>query len=189
MEQENSLRNHTIVAGSSSKLTKPPLSFMLVGFVVLLVLWGVTLWVGVSWLGKAPKSEDLNALRSDLVQLKGRLVRLEGVESKVVSLEQNMQGLQEKMSNYQLSLNVFGDRLRRLAEESSKEPKGPAAVKGEAQAAPAPQAKEQYHEVRAGETLYAISRKYGIPVTKIYEINGMKQGEPLKVGQKIKVGN
>ena len=189
MKQENSLSNHTIVAGSSSKLTKSPLAIILAGFVVLLVLLGGMLWVGLSWLGKAPKSEDLNALRSDLVQLEGRLVRLEGVESKVASLQREMQGLQEKMSNFQLSLNVFGDRLRRLTEESSKEPKGPTAIKGKAEAPPVPEVKEQYHVVRAGETLYGISRKYGISATRICEINGMKQGEPIHVGQKIKVEN
>ena len=198
MEQENSPRNQSMAPGKDSgsqgipsahKPARSPLHILIIGFLVFIVLWVASLWMGLSWLGKGPKSEGLDALRARLVEMEGRLGRLEAGENKMASLQQDVKGLQEKMSNYQLSLNVFGDRLRRLAEESSKEPKGPAEVKGEAKVATAPQAKEQYHEVRAGETLYSISRKYGVSVTGIRELNGMKQGEPLKVGQKIKVGS
>lgn len=43
------------------------------------------------------------------------------------------------------------------------------------------------HKVRKGETLYGISKKYGISVQKLTEINGLKKNPQLLLGQKIKL--
>ena len=42
------------------------------------------------------------------------------------------------------------------------------------------------HEVQTGDTLYSISKKYGISVTAIQEANGFSDNG-IKVGQKIKI--
>jgi LysM repeat protein len=43
------------------------------------------------------------------------------------------------------------------------------------------------HQVQAGETLYSISRKYGISVDEIKRLNGLTSNV-LNIGQKLKVG-
>ena len=43
------------------------------------------------------------------------------------------------------------------------------------------------HKVKKGETLYGISKKYGISVDKLIEINGLKKNPQLLLGQKIKL--
>jgi membrane-bound lytic murein transglycosylase D len=43
------------------------------------------------------------------------------------------------------------------------------------------------HKVKKGETLYGISKKYGISVNKFIEINGLKKNPQLLLGQKIKL--
>ena len=43
------------------------------------------------------------------------------------------------------------------------------------------------HKVKKGETLYGISKKYGISVSKLIEINGLKKNPQLLLGQKIKL--
>ena len=43
------------------------------------------------------------------------------------------------------------------------------------------------HKVKKGETLYGISKKYGISVNKLIEINGLKKNPQLLLGQKIKL--
>ena len=43
------------------------------------------------------------------------------------------------------------------------------------------------HKVKKGETLYGISKKYGISVKKLIEINGLKKNPQLLLGQKIKL--
>lgn len=48
------------------------------------------------------------------------------------------------------------------------------------------ESEEVYHLIIKGETLYSISRKYGVPVEKIKELN-YPLGEALTSGQKIRV--
>ncbi len=45
---------------------------------------------------------------------------------------------------------------------------------------------EQYHSVSAGETLYAISRKYGLTVDSLKNLNGLT-GNIISIGQRIRV--
>lgn len=43
------------------------------------------------------------------------------------------------------------------------------------------------HTVRKGETLFGISKKYGISMDKLIELNGLKKNPQLIIGQKIKL--
>ncbi len=47
--------------------------------------------------------------------------------------------------------------------------------------------KYQYHQVQKGETLYGISKKYGIGVNELQQINSLKKNVQLQRGQKIKI--
>ena len=42
------------------------------------------------------------------------------------------------------------------------------------------------HEVQSGDTLYSISKKYGVSVSAIQEANGMSDNA-IKLGQKLKI--
>lgn len=44
-----------------------------------------------------------------------------------------------------------------------------------------------YHKVKKGETLWAISRKYGTTVSKICKLNGIKESTPLQINQNLRV--
>jgi len=41
------------------------------------------------------------------------------------------------------------------------------------------------HIVKSGETLYTLSQTYGIQLSQLYKINKLKEGRPVKPGQKI----
>lgn len=43
-----------------------------------------------------------------------------------------------------------------------------------------------YHQVRSGETLYSISKKYSVPVAEIMRLNNLKS-KYLRVGDKLKI--
>lgn len=45
----------------------------------------------------------------------------------------------------------------------------------------------QYHVVKKGDTLYAISRKYSTTVNKLCQLNGIKENSVLSINQKIRV--
>lgn len=46
---------------------------------------------------------------------------------------------------------------------------------------------KDYHIVKKGDTLYSISRKYGVPLKRILQINHIKETSILSIGQKIKL--
>ena len=46
---------------------------------------------------------------------------------------------------------------------------------------------QQYHKVERGETLYRISKRYGIAVEEICRLNNLKQGQAIQSGQKLLV--
>ena len=50
-------------------------------------------------------------------------------------------------------------------------------------------AKKRYHTVRRGETLYSISRKYGLTVKKIRILNKLSHRALIHPGQKLLVGS
>ncbi len=46
-------------------------------------------------------------------------------------------------------------------------------------------AKQDYHTVKAGETMWEISQKYGVKLKKLYKKNRMSRKEEAKAGQKL----
>ena len=46
-------------------------------------------------------------------------------------------------------------------------------------------AKEEYHTVKAGETMWEISQEHGIKLKKLYRRNLMDEKEKPKVGQQL----
>jgi uncharacterized protein (TIGR00159 family) len=45
-----------------------------------------------------------------------------------------------------------------------------------------------YHVVQPGETLWGLSRHYGLTVNELRKLNDLSQGTPIRPGQKLKVG-
>lgn len=47
--------------------------------------------------------------------------------------------------------------------------------------------KVYYHKVRSGDTLSEISRKHGVPISKICSLNGIRKNTILRVGQRLRI--
>lgn len=45
----------------------------------------------------------------------------------------------------------------------------------------------QYHTVSSGDTLWAISRRYGVSIKYLCNLNGISENSTLRVGQKLRV--
>lgn len=46
---------------------------------------------------------------------------------------------------------------------------------------------KEVHVVKSGDTMWKISQQYGVRLKKLYRKNKMSKGEPIKVGQKIRL--
>ena len=46
---------------------------------------------------------------------------------------------------------------------------------------------KKYHKVKKGDTLYAISKKYNVPVNSICKLNKMTRNSPLPIGKNLRI--
>jgi len=53
-------------------------------------------------------------------------------------------------------------------------------------AAKSSQSSRKYHVIRRGDTLYALSRRYGVKVSDLCRINGISERSTLSIGQRVR---
>ncbi|MBT7995558.1 MAG: LysM peptidoglycan-binding domain-containing protein, partial [Bacteroidetes bacterium] len=46
--------------------------------------------------------------------------------------------------------------------------------------------KTKYHYIRSGDTLWAISRRYGVSIDRLCSLNGITRNSILKIGRPIR---
>lgn len=171
-----------------SLLQKPFVPYIAAGVVALVVILGFTLF-GSSSQNDA-LSEEMALLSKRLDDIEFRIGNLEqaasgdagltGLRSDTDNLAQQLKGLETKLGQ---SLNQINDKIAAL-EKSQK----PAAKPATAAAKPAKAATPKIHVVKAGETLYQISRKYGLTVDQLKQLNKMGQDITIRPGQELVVG-
>jgi LysM repeat protein len=119
------------------------------------------------------------------------------LQSKFASLEEKIAGLEKQIVDLQGKSGTGGpdpfllhrvEVLSQKVEELEKRTQ----LKTELKAKPAPPkvavtAQKQYHTVQKGETLYWISKKYGISLKELQKLNNLSADQPLRTGQKLLV--
>lgn len=82
-----------------------------------------------------------------------------------------------------LTLARAGGRLRAAGPAGATE----AAIASSPSASSAPTATADAHRVQRGDTLYSISRRYGVSVDRLCQLNGIAREGILSIGQQIKL--
>jgi len=120
------------------------------------------------------------------------------LQSKMAAFEEKLSSLERQISDLQGKVGAGGgpdpalnQRLEVLAQkvevlekrarpttESKSEPVPPK---------PAVKVQKRYHTVQRGETLFKISKKYGITVEELRKLNGLSGGQSVRTGQKLVV--
>ena len=134
---------------------------------------------------------DLSSIQVRLGKLDKRLTHLEGMEARIAYLEKQEKGLPQSMADRSgKSLTQRLDKLTQKVDQLEKR-MASAPAKTEApypiQRRPFPLDKGRYHEVRSGETLYRISRQYGISLDELCRLNNLTPEQALHPGQKLLV--
>ena len=116
-------------------------------------------------------------------------MNLTNLELRIGGLERQQAELQGKTSNSVIvnevetlssKVNALEKRMtppqadKKVSTESPKQSKSKAV-------------KKRYHEVKKGETLYRISKQYGITVDELRRLNKLSPNQPIEVGQKLLV--
>jgi LysM repeat protein len=171
-----------------------PLLIMGAGFLVVIVLILVGMFIPRSRNDNAD-TDLLQSLNGQFRQMEVRLRKLEGLDKSLSALDKQTTefaiSIMDRVDKLEASVSLLAaqtvkDRtnVHRAAVESkeTRPVTGPAA--GDAKKAPS----TRYHRVRAGETLYRISRNYGLTVEELLRINRLNPGAVIYTGQNLAVG-
>ncbi len=134
----------------------------------------------------------LNAIDQRLQQIESRVAALEGISELVTDLDKERQATQPLMvrldrleSSFAKKISDMDQQLKELQTKFvNREAKQaqPAVTKSQ----PSKQAAKT-HVVKKGETLYSISKQYGLSVTQLMTFNKLPKGAVINPGQSLKI--
>jgi len=187
---------------ASKKSTRPAwfiIPLIGVAFVLLAML---IIWFWEKPLTEGPEKR-LQLLEKRIENLESQVVRLNELNEKWIVLESRNQKLQtalERVERMETSINRRLDELRRdvnalgktgsaaSSESAGKPDTAPSKAAPQPASPSQPTADEapKMHAVQAGETLYSISRKYGLSVEELKKNNNL-QDNTIRVGQELRI--
>ena len=158
------------------------------GLLVLIILV-VLLFLG----GRGAPSEDLSLIQARLTQMEARIKAAIAMENRLQQFEEKEKEVRQALLKTDLSIRTIKGDLNQLIEafESLQKKTTPVPQKVKApkpvKEASIVQTEQGYHLVSRGETLYRISKKYGISVDDLRRLNNMDPNALIHPGQKLLV--
>jgi LysM repeat protein len=145
---------------------------------------------------KSSEKDQLKGLETRLKAVEEKMARLEWIDTALARLdrkEKEIASLSERMVQLEAVLNKKVDQPPREAVKPAQAPP-PKAEAATPKPAPASaktekDTKTKVHVVQKGETLYGISRKYGIPLDQLLKLNNIGPKDTIKPGQQLVVGH
>ncbi len=173
------------------------------GLMIALVVIVLALLVFLFWSIPKPRraSQDpaVMEIKTQLQQMEQRLSTIEETLADLQNLKTQVSASNEltgRVDRFEASFSMrladldrkVSDLEKKLSEAALRKKAAPRAGKAAHQPKKksAPKPKIRYHTVAGGETLYRISRKYGISVATLKKINGLKSNA-IRKGQKLRV--
>jgi LysM repeat protein len=152
------------------------------GLVVIVILL-VILFSGPN---EADDNQQLQSLQAKIQQLEQKLSAMGSVDQaldRVGKLEQKSNLISEKFERFNSTVATQIDQIIKelgaLHQKSSQKPQAVKSVQKDV--------KPRFHQVRPKETLWGISRQYGLTVDQLRSYNNMSTKATLQPGQKLKL--
>jgi LysM repeat protein len=171
-------RNSTAFAGPDL-----PLKWIVIGAAAFLFL--VVISFSVFGGGGGVSSEEFDSLRSTVAALQQQVAQVETMSERVNTLERQEAEFANTLNNMNQTLGTVSQRLASLTQKfessrsksvSTASSKPPASPKGTV-----------VHEVKAGETLYGIAKKYNTTSKDLLRMNELGGNATIHPGQKLVV--
>lgn len=171
-----------------SLLRKPYVPYIAAAVVALVVIIGFAIYGGSSQ--SDALTEEIALLGKRLDDLEFRIGNLEQVGAggeNMGALQQQTETLARQFQNLEAKLGEGLNQVNRKLADLENRQKSMAKT---VSTAPAPSAKTppKVHVVKAGETLYQISRRYDVAVDRLKQLNKMGDDVTIRPGQELVVG-
>jgi LysM repeat protein len=167
---------------NTSKRGLKPYLFLGAGLVVVVVL---LLFFFPTGRGIQSASQP-KMLEGRVKNIEDRLLALEGVQKRLTQAEERVSrvdDLEKRLAHMEQQIADLTKITERAPSPKAQKIAKPAPT-GEA-AQPAPEVR--YHQVRAGETLYSIARRYGLKVDELRQLNKLAPNAVIHPGDKLVV--
>jgi len=174
------------------RVNKTILSILCLQFLWIFILGGI-FYVFI----KQDYRESLNPIRDKLEQLGGKL---DPLKDQINRVEESIKLFNKLVTEGKFSVKEINTPLPALPREITDsvptvrppvEQTEPSAIETKPLPPSPPkeifQNLEQYHKVERGETLYRISKRYGISVEELRRLNKLQDGQSIQTGQKLLV--
>lgn len=161
-----------------------PYALMVGGFIVLIIL-------AVIFIPIIRESGDnkISSLDERINQLEVRLNRIENLDKRLSLLDKLRTELEisimERLDSLEASISRRMDQKVKELDTLHMEAKQKTPDKKKIVKVSKKKTESRYHEVSAGETLYRISRKYGLTVEELRRLNKISPESVIYVGQKL----
>jgi LysM repeat protein len=179
LNQEDYYDDHS---GILPKKYLNPFTIGAAGLVVIVIL----LIVFLSGPEDAVDSKRLQSLEAKIQQLEKKLASIDAINQALDRLgkqEQNLNLISERFDRFNSTVTTQIDQIIKelgaLHQKSSQAPQPTNTDQKETKA--------EFHQVRAKETLWGISRQYGLTVSQLRSYNNMGSNATLQPGQKLKL--
>ena len=153
-----------------------------VGLMIIIIL----VLIFFSGPDEADDNQQLRSLQAKIQQLEQKLATMGSVDQaldRVGKLEQKSNLISEKFERFNSTVATQIDQIIKelgmLHQKSSQTTQPVKSVQKNL--------KPRYHQVRSKETLWGISRQYGLTVDQLRSYNNMSSNATLQPGQKLKL--
>jgi LysM repeat protein len=179
LNQEDYYDDHSDIF---SKKYLTPLTIGGAGLVLIVIL----LVVFLSGPQNAVDNRQLQSLEAKIEQLEIKLTSFDAIDQALERLdkqEQNLNLISERFDRFNSTVTTQIDQIIKelsvLYQKSSQAPQPAKTVQKETKA--------KFHQVRSKETLWGISRRYGLTLDQLANYNNMDPNATLQPGQKLKL--
>lgn len=165
-----------------------PYALMVGGFIVLIILAVILIPI----LRGSGDHDKIQSLDARLKKLEARLNRMENLDKRLSLLDKLRTELEisimERIDSLEASISMRMDKKVKELDTLHMEARQKTPDKGKTVKTAEKKTESVYHEVSAGETLYRISRQYGLTVEELRRLNKISPESVIHVGQKLIIG-
>ena len=215
VQEENNLNDPDLRVDLSSRgknakrslFKRAEMPYILLGAALFVSIVGLALFFSGS--GETDSAKQFEMLESKLVALEKRLASIEDLNGRVDRISKRNQAfglsldkfdqletsVTRRMDFFARELDKFQKSLTALEKKSSAPQKASTRKQSPSQARATTKASQaskkqtlpSHHQVRPGETLYSIGRRYGVPINELLRLNELSPSSAIYPGQRIKL--